>query len=244
MKWFRLDTDAIRHPKIAKLSDKDFRFWVQLLSIACTNDGEIPSASDIALILRERCDYAERALKRLRNLSLIEPKDDGYVPHNWDKYQAKSYSSTERVRRHRGKCNVTETPYNTIHNNTEHISSLRSDKKTSPKKVLKKTQLEENDYPDERDIEIASRAGMSAVTLDLEWQGFRAHHMAKGSLMSNWNQAWVTWVTNWKKFGAKQAQSGTNGASGNKYDWSKELAELAERKREKNHGDEKNWQTH
>jgi hypothetical protein len=46
---------------------------------------------------------------------------------------------------------------------------------------------------------------MTDATIDLEWQRFRAHHIAKGSLMANWGQAWVTWVTNWKGYGSKQA---------------------------------------
>jgi hypothetical protein len=93
--------------------------------------------------------------------------------------------------------------------NPSPLSSLRSDRTgvtPVPKKSFsKRTPLEEDDWPDDRENEIATKAGMSAITIELEWERFRAHHMAKGSLMANWTQAWVSWVTNWKAFGAKQA---------------------------------------
>jgi hypothetical protein len=123
-------------------------------------------------------------------------------------------------------------PIDTISNN--YLSSSKEKPPKGGKKkgsvTPRKTQLEEDDFPDDRDEGVATRAGMSAKTIDLEWQRFRAHHMAKGSLMANWNQAWVTWVTNWKTFGSKQAQSGsTNGTSGS--NWSN---------RNRDYGNEKN----
>lgn len=83
------------------------------------------------------------------------------------------------------------------------------------KTVLKRTQLPEEAQPSERDRELGQRAGMLDETVDLEWQRFRAHHLARGSLMANWGQAWVTWLTNWKGYGSKQAPpKALNGSAG------------------------------
>jgi hypothetical protein len=112
-RWFRFYGEAMRHPKVARLSDKDFRFWVALLAIASENNGIIPCLDDLVLALRERRDYAERALKRLCDNSLLEPKADCYEPHNWGKHQYKSDTSTDRVHKFRGKRNVSETPVET-----------------------------------------------------------------------------------------------------------------------------------
>jgi hypothetical protein len=113
--------------------------------------------------------------------------------------------------------------------NPSQLSSLRSDRAgvtPTPKKTVssKRTQLTENAEPSDRDRGVAAKAAMTDATIDLEWQRFRAHHIAKGSLMANWGQAWVTWVTNWKAFGAKQAQPEAVNGAGSKYDWSVELA--------------------
>lgn len=240
----------MRHPKVTGLSDANKWLWVQLLCVAAENNGQLSDDRHLSKVLNRRLDHLLRGLYELSKAGLIDVIDGGYVPHDWDHYQMKSDSSAERTREWRRKrnvsCDVTVTEHDTKRYDSKEIykekPSLRSGKQSSPKRISKRTQLEEDDYPDERDVESASRAGMSAITLDLEWQRFRAHHMAKGSLMANWNQAWVTWVTNWKSFGSKQAQPGTiNGTSSSKYDWSKELAEL---EREKNRGDKENRQAH
>jgi hypothetical protein len=109
-RWFRFYSDAIRKPKVARLSDKDFRLWVELLTIASENDGLIPPLEDVKHLLNRRLDHLSSAVKRLISGSLIDSLEDGYEPHGWCKYQYKSDTSNERVKKHREKCNVTVTP--------------------------------------------------------------------------------------------------------------------------------------
>lgn len=112
-KWFRFYTTAMRNPKVAKLSDKDFRLWVELLSVASENDGLIPCLEDLKHLLRRRLDHLKRGVDRLLSASLIDALDDGYKPHDWEEYQYKSDTSTERVNRFRKKRNVSVTPPDT-----------------------------------------------------------------------------------------------------------------------------------
>lgn len=108
-RWFRFYAEAMRNPKVAKLSDKDFRLWVQLLAVASENDGKIPPVDDLKVVLNRRLDHLLTGVKELLRASLIDPLEDGYTPHNWNKFQYKSDTSTERVTLHRKKRNVSET---------------------------------------------------------------------------------------------------------------------------------------
>lgn len=112
-RWFRFYASAIRDPKVAKLSDKDFRLWMELLSIAAENDGAIPPLDDLKHLLRRRLDHLKGGVNRLISALLIDVLADGYEPHNWSKFQYKSDTSTDRVTKFRKKRNVSETPPDT-----------------------------------------------------------------------------------------------------------------------------------
>lgn len=116
-RWFRFYAAAIRHPKVARLSDKDYRVWTELLSIAAENDGSIPCLSDLKHLLNRRLDHLSSSVDRLVNGGLIDVLGNGYEPHGWTERQYKSDTSTDRVHKHRAKRNVsvavTETPPDT-----------------------------------------------------------------------------------------------------------------------------------
>ena len=112
--WFRMYAEAMRNPKIISLSDRDFRTWVRLLSIASENNGKIPSAETCKTLLSMRLDHLLASFQRLVRSGLIDSLGDCYEPHNWNKFQYKSDSSTERVTLHRErKRNNNETPPDT-----------------------------------------------------------------------------------------------------------------------------------
>lgn len=109
-KWFRFYADAMRNPKVAALSDREFRLWVQVLSVASENDGRVPPADELKHMLKARLDHLLTGIERLISTGLIDRLERGYEPHNWKKFQYKSDTSTDRVRKHRGERNVSETP--------------------------------------------------------------------------------------------------------------------------------------
>lgn len=112
-RWFRFYADAMRNPKVLRLSDKDFRLWVRLLAVASENDGHIAAADDLKMVLAMRLDHLEGGLDRLIRGGLIDALANGYEPHGWAKFQYKSDVSTARVHKHREKRNVSETPPDT-----------------------------------------------------------------------------------------------------------------------------------
>lgn len=109
-RWFRFYSEAMRNPKVARLTDKEFRLWVELLAVAAEHDGVIPAMDDLKYLLKRRLDHLSTGVQRLISLGLIDLLGEGYEPHNWSKFQYKSDVSTDRVRKHRGKGNVSETP--------------------------------------------------------------------------------------------------------------------------------------
>lgn len=114
-RWFRFYVEALDDPKVQTLDGDTFKAWVNLLTLAARNDGKLPPVADIAFALRCDITVAERYIERLSNGGLIDRLNGGangyhYAPHNWDKRQYKSDTSTDRVKRFRKRSNpVTET---------------------------------------------------------------------------------------------------------------------------------------
>lgn len=112
-RWLRLYADAMRNPKVIRLSDKDFRLWVRLLAVASENDGKIDGLDNLKHVLSMRLDHLSSSVDRLIKGGLIDVLEGGYEPHNWKKFQYKSDTSTKRVTAHRSKRNVSVTPPDT-----------------------------------------------------------------------------------------------------------------------------------
>lgn len=114
-RWFRYYEEALHDPKVLRLSDREFRVWVNLLCVASKCGGRLPPVSDLALELRMDEDAVRTVVERLVNGGMIDrcsggPNGTHYAPHNWEKRQFKSDTSTERVKRFRKRSrNVTET---------------------------------------------------------------------------------------------------------------------------------------
>ena len=192
-RWFRLYADAMRNPKVARLSDSDFRLWVRLLAIASENDGKLPPLCDLKVLLSVRLDHLSTALKRLLSGGLIDPLEDGYEPHHWGKFQYKSDVSTERVHKHRAKRNVSETPPET---DTEAETESTGAKAPSPRA----RRLADDWRPETLGRETI--AGGIAGVRGQEWmrrcfEQFQNHFLnatGKGSAKPSWQRAWANWV--------------------------------------------------
>lgn len=139
-RWLRINEDCIDNPKILKLP-VDLRWqWVALLCVASKNDGVLPPIDDVALCLRVPEAKAAEYITKLVKAKLIDKQGDVFLPHNWDKRQFKSDSSTDRVKRHReNKRNVSETV-------TRNVSSSVSETvtETAPEQSRAETESEQS----------------------------------------------------------------------------------------------------
>lgn len=108
--WLRLHADLIHNPKLARLTDSQFRFWVHLLCVGSQDNGNLPPEDEIAFILRKSAANTRALLESLRVHRLLDVSETGMKLHDWNQWQFQSDVSTERVqqfRKRRG--NVSET---------------------------------------------------------------------------------------------------------------------------------------
>lgn len=101
MKWFRLWTEILDDPKLAKLDDGEYRRFINLLAIACEQDkhGHIHgSIEDIAWRTRDNPDTLDSAIKKLLDLKILTHNHRSYLFPAWNKRQFKSDRSVDRWR--------------------------------------------------------------------------------------------------------------------------------------------------
>lgn len=208
-RWFRFYAEAMRNPKVLRLSDKDFRLWVNLLAVASENDGHIPADDVLKLVLGMRLDHLKGGLNRLISGGLIDALDDGYEPHHWSKFQYKSDTSTERVQKHRAKGNVSETA-------PETEADTETDK-GKRKRASVETALPDDWQPAEFGPDTKSRKIVDSWppgTLEHQVEHFVAHHRKRGDRFRDWQAAWATWVLNSRKFGNGTDNRKSGGSGG------------------------------
>ena len=136
MKWFRLYPDLLRDPRVQGLRPVMFKHWINLLCLANENTprGILPDVRTMALALHLRADRCHNVVRTLTRRGLFDVTTEGLKPHNWDKFQYKSDTSTERVKRFR---NVTVTPPDTdTDTDTETEGGVSNDQRsTAPRRT-------------------------------------------------------------------------------------------------------------
>lgn len=131
--WFRFYHETLDDPKVQRLPGETYKAWVNLLCLACRNDGKIPSVADVAFALRTSEQEVGKLLKYLAGCALLDCAGNSYTPHGWTKRQYKSDVSTDRVKRFRnGDGNVAET----LHETDQRQS--RPEQIQNPKEVVDK----------------------------------------------------------------------------------------------------------
>ena len=135
-KWFRLHNSTRNNRKIAKLSDRQFRGWIMLLTVASEHDGDIPADYEgIAYWLRMKAGEVRNLLHTLAIVGLMENHETFFRPHDWSEHQYKSDCSTERVaafRKRRGNVSVTSPD-----SDSDSDSEPEPEKKDSPSEIAK-----------------------------------------------------------------------------------------------------------
>lgn len=100
--WFRLYRETLDDPKVQRLPAHLFKAWVNLLCLAASTGGTLPSIDDIAFRLRVSAQDARAHVDELVLAGLIDIGANGAMtPHNWSERQARSDVSRERTRRYR-----------------------------------------------------------------------------------------------------------------------------------------------
>lgn len=112
-RWFRFYTEARHNPKIVCLSDRQFRAWVNILTVAADSpNGVLPPMQHVACELRCTPNEAEKIVGELIDIGLVDiirRHDDGplLTPHNWGSRQymwdCDDPTAAERSKRYRNR---------------------------------------------------------------------------------------------------------------------------------------------
>ncbi len=117
--WFRLYTEILDDPKLAELTDAQFRDWMYVLAMAreAGDSGDIPmSVERAAWRCRRPADDFRRSLEVFERLGMVTLAEAGihvvhFAERQNDKPSAQAARVRERVRRHREKAgNADVTP--------------------------------------------------------------------------------------------------------------------------------------
>jgi DNA-binding transcriptional MocR family regulator len=130
-RWFRFYTESLNDPKVQLLPAPLFKAWVNILCAASRYNGQLPSNSELAMVLARRSDHVQRDVNELIKRGLIDEINGHLEPHNWFVRQYKSDSSTPRVKRFRKRHSyVSETADETAPENREQNTERKKEEDT------------------------------------------------------------------------------------------------------------------
>jgi len=205
---FRNDSEALAFAwMVAKASWKETRVRYKEHTITLQRGELSVSIRDLALVLDRPKGWVERLISRLKNETMIETRRAAggrtapliIFVRNYDVFQ------------HSG--DTDETPQKTLNRTRgETATGQRPDreqvreeykKKETPSGVSRASRLSPSFEPSDgsgKMAQIAARWTPDQRAKEIE--RWRAHHMAKGTTMIDWDSAWQTWIGNSEKFGA------------------------------------------
>jgi len=165
--WFRVYTEIVDDPKMARLSGDQFRDWIFLLALA--RESEEPgvimmSPEDAAWRLRRPPDEFKESLSLFEHLEMITLEDgrivvSKFLERQYDKPSDRPDAVRQRVARHRERgCNAAVTPSedrsnapatrgNAIDSDSESDSDSERDSDQRPPVGGVSAQANQNGYP-------------------------------------------------------------------------------------------------
>lgn len=215
MMWFRFYSEALDDPKVQRLPPHLFKAWVNMLCLASSNNGKLPSVDDIAFRLRLSVQDAEQQVTELVLAGLLDVTLHGTEPHNWNRRQFVSDSSTERVRKHRRnnaetQCNVSETAIETAPEQIQSRADTETDSDSVDVAPVPKPQRTTDskrgsrlpaDWTLPSDLRAWAQINFSSddAAIDLEADRFRDFWIAKpgsAGCKLDWHATWRNWCRN------------------------------------------------
>jgi hypothetical protein len=159
--WWRAHDEAVDDPKLGLLSDRLHRCWFNLMCLTSGNGGKLPAIDIVAFKLRVTEHKAAEIITALVAAGLIDRRDDGFIPHNWETRQFKSDvtdpTNATRQKRYRDRHAVTA---NSV---TETVTV------TPP--ILQTTETDSEKKTDSRAVATATRPKVDSV-FDEFWKAY------------------------------------------------------------------------
>lgn len=200
-RWFRMYEEVLDDPKVQLLPPVQFRMWVNMLALTSRNDGSLPSVKDCSFAFRVTEDAVSQALAEFEDIGLMQRKGETFRPHNWDKRQYKSDTSTDRVKRFRKRSsNAKETPSEAeteAETDKESLPSVEVApvKRKSQPRASKSLRYFEEEEPLDPDFYAVSTEYPQFDAHD-EWEKFRDWHLAERKGTGSIKGSARTWFKN------------------------------------------------
>lgn len=99
MSWLRIDDRFANHPKIARLSDKEFRIWMRTLCYcAAYQDPTVDAAA-----IREVVGLTPAMVIKFHDFGLLDPMGADHEIHDWASYQPTDKTGADRQAKWRAR---------------------------------------------------------------------------------------------------------------------------------------------
>ena len=199
--WFRMYSEFAHDPKVQMMNEAMQRRYMMLMCMRCSNALVTLHETEVAFHLR----ISNEEMAETKALFIAKGFiDKDFNLLNWEKRQFSSDTSNARVAKHRllqkekqidgGNATVTlpERNGNALDTDTDTDTDTE---KTGRKRTAAKRrqQIPDAFYPDETGLDKAREKGLSVA---VQLTKFVDYHVGKGSVMSDWQAAWRTWIGN------------------------------------------------
>lgn len=103
MAWLRIDDGFATHPKIASLTDREFRVWMRLMCYC----GRHQDPTVDTVTRQEVVGLTQSVVRRFVEVDLVD--SDGTI-HDWSVYQPRDSTGADRQAKWRANRNGKVTP--------------------------------------------------------------------------------------------------------------------------------------
>jgi hypothetical protein len=203
--WFRFYVEAMRDPKMRRLTPAQRWLWVAILSAAreSCEPGRLVIAPGVPMTESDLADYAGMrrpevmdGLAVMLELGMVVEDVVTWVVPAWNDRQYESDNTTERTRKHRSKeqgRNVPTTPVG-----TPPETEAETDTENPPSRPPRKQRPHPDFEPTDNHRAYALERGLD---IDDQRDRWITHCEAKGTTYANLNSGFATWLHRAVDFG-------------------------------------------
>lgn len=205
--WFRFYVEAMRDPKIRRLTPEQRWLWVGILSAArespisgylMVSDRHAYDWTDLADYAGMKVKVVEQATELMNDLGMIafDERIGAWYVRAWSDRQFESDDVTARTRRHKERSSEPDrnVPTSAVGTGLDTETETDTESDTESPSANRATTAPSHMLITEPMRKWASSKGLR-FSLDEETERFLDFHRSKGSKFKDWTAAWRTWMS-------------------------------------------------
>lgn len=213
--WFRFYVEAVRDPKIRRLTPEQRWLWVAILSAARESpiSGYLMVSERHAYDWNDLADYAgvklrvvEEGTARMSDLGMLVYDDriGAWCVRAWSDRQFESDDVTARTRKHRERSTEQDGNVPTSAVGTPPETEAETESETDGSAPPKRRTTAPNNLLVTEPMRDWARDHSLTVDLARETDKFLNYHRSKGTRFSDWVAAWRNWMLKAQDFAPKR----------------------------------------